>query len=233
MRARLNSTRLHNAALQRRCSRFIRCSRSHTRVTYGAKADPPQEASRAAQSSPVCIIQFFQYPPLQPTCCSAALVSMHQRASPSLWDAAEYEQQLEAFSEEHKNSYGYGEVDAAPQATGDRRTVADESCKGLSSETPGQSEISAHGELRAHGRHMGPCRRQIDVLRSSEFTRLGSPADVQSNTLDTEPASVYLDYGGAALYSERQVHEACQDLSQQLLCNPHRCGLLQPRSALL
>ncbi len=48
----------------------------------------------------------------------------------------------------------------------------------------------------------------IDALRATEFRRLRGQA--------------YLDHGGSALYSETQLEASFRELSDTLLCNPHR-----------
>ncbi|KAL6753288.1 pyridoxal phosphate-dependent transferase [Haematococcus lacustris] len=60
-------------------------------------------------------------------------------------------------------------------------------------------------------------RRRIDDLRDSEFRRLETGGPEGS-------AVVYLDYAGSALYSERQLQEACKALCDTLLVNPHSGG---------
>jgi hypothetical protein len=51
---------------------------------------------------------------------------------------------------------------------------------------------------------------RLESIRNDEFRRLAGQA--------------YLDYAGAALYSERQVQACSEELLNNLLCNPHRCG---------
>lgn len=70
----------------------------------------------------------------------------------------QYQQELDAFDEEHGGAYGYG------------------------------------GKLNA--------------IRAAEFRRLAGTA--------------YLDYAGAALYSEQQIQDCADDLKAHLMCNPHR-----------
>ncbi|GFR41888.1 hypothetical protein Agub_g2672, partial [Astrephomene gubernaculifera] len=60
--------------------------------------------------------------------------------------------------------------------------------------------------LRQYGADYG-YGGQLSRIREQEFRRLRG--------------HVYLDYAGAALYSERQIQACADDLMSQLLCNPH------------
>jgi hypothetical protein len=70
-------------------------------------------------------------------------------------------------------------------------------------------------------KQLGSARLMIDEIRSHELRRLHGQA--------------YLDYGGSALYSERQLEEALENLKNNLTLNPHRCSigpLLTPSNVL-
>eukprot|EP00198_Chlamydomonas_reinhardtii_P006319 XP_001695655.1 predicted protein [Chlamydomonas reinhardtii] len=59
----------------------------------------------------------------------------------------------------------------------------------------------------------------LEDIRAREFSRLTNHA--------------YLDYAGAALYSEAQIQACADDLKAQLLCNPHSSSSSSPASEAL
>jgi hypothetical protein len=58
-------------------------------------------------------------------------------------------------------------------------------------------------------------KRRIDGIRQREFSRLEAPRPGAEGI-------AYLDWGGAALFSEQQLEAAHDELRSTLLCNPHR-----------
>ncbi|KXZ48630.1 hypothetical protein GPECTOR_26g533 [Gonium pectorale] len=72
--------------------------------------------------------------------------------------------------------------------------------------------------MRCYGEDYG-YGGQLARIRRTEFLRLNGQA--------------YLDYAGAALYSERQVRDCAEELTSQLLCNPHSSPAASPSAEAL
>ncbi len=78
---------------------------------------------------------------------------------------------------------------------------------------------------RAEALHHSSQVRRLDHIRHAEFSRLGccskSGTNGTGDAHNQEPTA-YLDHAGSALYSERQLDAAFQELRGVLLSNPHR-----------